>query len=51
MVQKNLWQGWNRDADAENGHADMGKGRWSNWENSTAIYTLLCGNRQLGGAC
>ena len=27
MVQKNPWQGWNRDADVENEQADMGKGR------------------------
>ena len=27
MIQKNLLQGWNRDADVENELADMGKRR------------------------
>lgn len=51
MVQKNLWQGWNRDADAEDEHADMGKGEGGATGRIALPYTHYCvGNRQLGGS-
>ena len=44
MVQMNLFQGRNRDADVENKHVDtVGEGEGgTNWEISIDIYTLPC---------
>ena len=49
MIQKNLSQGWNRDTDGEDGHADLGKGGGMRGR-GTLMYTHCCAeNRERVG--
>ena len=51
MIQKNLSQGWNRDTDGEDGHADLCKGG-GRCGRGALMYTHCCEeNRELVGSC